>query len=395
MEYNLIFLAIGLLLIGSVFLSRFTSKIGVPTLIVFLFIGIFLDTSNLITSTVHNYEIVQSISIFALIIIMFSGGLDTEIKLIKPVVKPGLSLSTVGVIITAFIIGIFVHLMLGLDLMLSLLLGSIISSTDAAAVFSIFKTQKMKIKNRLDSMLELESGTNDPMAYILVISFIELITVPNMSVSTLVIHFIQSLALGGILGFVLGKFFALILAKINLAVDGLYPVLLLSTAILSFSVSEFVGGNGFLAVYLAALIIGNSNIKNKESQLSFFDGIAWLMQITLFILLGVFTTPTELISTLIPAIFVSILIIFVARPIAVLASLAPFNIDVNSKAFISWAGIKGAVPIVFAFYPLVHQIPGANLMFNIVLVVTCISVLLQGSTLKYMAKHLDLLKDEG
>ena len=393
MEHNLIFLAIGLLLIGSVFLSRFTSKIGIPTLVVFLIIGISLDTSNLISSTVHNYELVQTISIFALIMIMFSGGLDTEVKLMKPIVKPGLSLSTVGVVITAFIIGIVVHLMLGLDLMLSLLLGSIISSTDAAAVFSIFKTQNMKIKNSLDSMLELESGTNDPMAYILVISFIELITVPNLAISTLVIHFIQSLVLGVIFGFVLGKFFAKILAKIHLAVDGLYPVLLLSTAILSFSVSEFVGGNGFLAVYLAALIIGNSNIKNKESQMSFFEGFAWLMQVALFILLGVFTTPSELFSVLIPAVFISILIIFVARPIAVLISLAPFNVDVNSKAFVSWAGIKGAVPIVFAFYPLVYQIPGANLMFNIVLVTTCISVLLQGSTLKFMAKRFNLLDD--
>lgn len=393
MEHNLIFLAIGLLLIGSVFLSRFTSKIGIPTLVVFLIIGISLDTSNLISSTVHNYELVQTISIFALIMIMFSGGLDTEVKLMKPIVKPGLSLSTVGVVITAFIIGIVVHLMLGLDLMLSLLLGSIISSTDAAAVFSIFKTQNMKIKNNLDSMLELESGTNDPMAYILVISFIELITFPNMAVSTLIIHFIQSLVLGVIFGFVLGKFFAKILAKIHLAVDGLYPVLLLSTAILSFSVSEFVGGNGFLAVYLAALIIGNSNIKNKESQMSFFEGFAWLMQVALFILLGVFTTPSELFSVLIPAVFISILIIFVARPIAVLISLAPFNVDVNSKAFVSWAGIKGAVPIVFAFYPLVYQIPGANLMFNIVLVTTCISVLLQGSTLKFMAKRFNLLDD--
>ncbi|MCI7290920.1 MAG: potassium/proton antiporter [Methanobrevibacter woesei] len=393
MEHNLIFLAIGLLLIGSVFLSRFTSKIGIPTLVVFLIIGISLDTSNLISSTVHNYELVQTISIFALIMIMFSGGLDTEVKLMKPIVKPGLSLSTVGVVITAFIIGIVVHLMLGLDLMLSLLLGSIISSTDAAAVFSIFKTQNMKIKNSLDSMLELESGTNDPMAYILVISFIELITVPNLAISTLVIHFIQSLVLGVIFGFVLGKFFAKILAKIHLAVDGLYPVLLLSTAILSFSVSEFVGGNGFLAVYLAALIIGNSNIKNKESQMSFFEGFAWLMQVALFILLGVFTTPSELFSVLIPAVFISILIIFVARPIAVLISLAPFDVDVNSKAFVSWAGIKGAVPIVFAFYPLVYQIPGANLMFNIVLVTTCISVLLQGSTLKFMAKRFNLLDD--
>lgn len=392
-DTNFLLLLIGGLLLVSVFLSKFTSKIGVPALIVFLFIGIFLDASQFLAPTVENYQIVQSISIFALIVIMFSGGLDTDMGHVKPIFKDGIALSTVGVVITAFVIGFLIHYLLGLDLMLSLLLGSVVSSTDAAAVFSIFKTQDLHIKNNLDNVLELESATNDPMAYILVTSFIYLILHPDTSLATIAFDFVRSLALGAILGVVLGKVFAKILSKIKLSIEGLYPVLLLACAILSFAVAEAVHGNGFLAVYIAGLLVGNSKIRYKYTQLSFFEGLAWLMQICMFILLGAFTQPSELITILIPAILISLLLIFVARPLAVLISLAPFKMDMNSKAFLSWAGIKGAVPIVFAFYPLVAGVQGAELIFDMVLVITCISVLLQGSTLKFMAKHFGLVEE--
>lgn len=364
-------------------------------MVIFLFFGIFIDVSKYLPSNINNYVFVQSISIFALIIIMFSGGMDTDFSQIKPVLKPGISLSTFGVIITTAVIGLLVHVFLGLDLMLSLLLGSIVSSTDAAAVFSIFKTQNMHIRHNLDNMLELESGTNDPMAYILVTSFIYLILHPQTGPIYIVFEFVKSLAIGLVLGYILGKGFAKVLARVTLPIEGLYPVLLLSTAILSFAITEFFGGNGFLAVYMAAVFIGNCRIKYKFTQLSFFEGIAWVMQIVMFILLGAFTFPSKLATLLIPSILIAVLLIFVARPLAVLICLAPFDIDLNSKAFISWAGIKGAVPIVFAFYPLVAQIPYAAMLFNIVTVITCISVLLQGSTLKFMAKHLGLLIDYG
>lgn len=212
---------------------------------------------------------IQSISIFALIIIMFSGGLDTELANIKRVTWEGISLSTVGVFITAIVVGILVHLLFGLGWLDSFLIGSIISSTDAAAVFSIFKTQKLHIKDNLDYMLELESATNDPMAYILVTSVIYLIIHPETSMLLLIFNFFKSLALGLIMGAILGKGFSKLLARIKLSVEGLYPVLLLSAAILSFAATEVVGGNGFLSVYIAAVIIGNCKIKYKYTQLSF------------------------------------------------------------------------------------------------------------------------------
>ena len=383
-DVHLVLLFIGFLLLVCVLLSKFTAKIGVPALLIFLIVGLILDTNQVISSSITNYNMIQSISIIALIIIMFSGGLDTELANIKRVTWEGISLSTVGVFITAIVVGILVHLLFGLGWLDSFLIGSIISSTDAAAVFSIFKTQKLHIKDNLDHMLELESATNDPMAYILVTSVIYLIIHPETSMLLLIFNFFKSLALGLIMGAILGKGFSKLLARIKLSV----------AAILSFAATEVVGGNGFLSVYIAAVIIGNCKIKYKYTQLSFFEGIAWIMQIVMFVLLGAFSSIKELIPMLIPAIWIAMILTFVARPIAVLISLAPFDIDRPSKAFVSWAGIKGAVPIVFAFYPLVHGIYNAQMIFDIVMVVTCISVLVQGSTLKFMAGHLKVLKEE-
>ena len=260
-DVHLVLLFIGFLLLVCVLLSKFTAKIGVPALLIFLIVGLILDTNQVISSSITNYNMIQSISIFALIIIMFSGGLDTELANIKRVTWEGISLSTVGVFITAIVVGILVHLLFGLGWLDSFLIGSIISSTDAAAVFSIFKTQKLHIKDNLDHMLELESATNDPMAYILVTSVIYLIIHPETSMLLLIFNFFKSLALGLIMGAILGKGFSKLLARIKLSVEGLYPVLLLSAAILSFAATEVVGGNGFLSVYIAAVIIGNCKIK--------------------------------------------------------------------------------------------------------------------------------------
>ena len=287
-DVHLVLLFIGFLLLVCVLLSKFTAKIGVPALLIFLIVGLILDTNQVISSSITNYNMIQSISIFALIIIMFSGGLDTELANIKRVTWEGISLSTVGVFITAIVVGILVHLLFGLGWLDSFLIGSIISSTDAAAVFSIFKTQKLHIKDNLDHMLELESATNDPMAYILVTSVIYLIIHPETSMLLLIFNFFKSLALGLIMGAILGKGFSKLLARIKLSVEGLYPVLLLSAAILSFAATEVVGGNGFLSVYIAAVIIGNCKIKYKYTQLSFLEGIAWIMKIVMFLLLGAF-----------------------------------------------------------------------------------------------------------
>lgn len=395
LEIHFLLLVVGIVLFASVIFAKFTSKIGVPILIVFLFLGLLLDTRSFVEESVSNYTLVQSISIFALITIMFSGGLGTDFTQIKPVWKEGLSLASVGVIITFLVVGLSVHFIFHMDLMLSLLLGAMVSSTDAAAVFSIFKTQNMNIMNNLDNMLELESGTNDPMAYILVTSTIFLILHPQTPMINIIVDFIISLAVGAFGGYLLGKGFSWILTHVKLPLEGLYPVLLVSAAILSFAITEHFHGNGFLAVYMAGVLIGNSKIKYKYTQLSFFEGFSWVMQIIMFILLGAFTTISELAGFIIPSFVIAAILIFIARPIAVFVSLLPFRIGWRSKAFVSWAGVKGAIPIVFAFYPLVAQIPSAPLLFNIVMVITCTSVLIQGSTLKFVAKHLKLLINYG
>ena len=390
--YDINLLVIGGLLVLSIFLSKLTSKIGVPSLVIFLFIGLLFDASNFISPTLANYQFVQYVSIFSLIIIMFSGGLNTDLDVMRPVAKKGVSLATVGVFVTAISLGLLIHFVFHYDLMMSLLLASIVSSTDAAAVFSIFNSSHIKLKNDLDKILELESATNDPMAYILVSSFIYVILNPAVSSAELAVLFVKSLVFGILVGFILGKVFAEILCRIHLSVEGLYPVLLFAAALLSFAVAEIIGGNGFLAVYIAALVIGDYKIKFKSDQLSFFDGLAWLMQIIMFIMLGVFTTPDELVFVFVPAIFVSLMLIFVARPLAVLVSLAPFRIGARPKAFLAWSGVKGAVPIVFAFYPLVYGIPGATMIFDIVMVITFVSVIFQGSTIKFMAEHMGLIE---
>lgn len=395
LEIHFLLLVAGIVLFASVIFAKLTSKIGVPVLIVFLFLGLLLDTRSFVEESVSNYTLVQSISIFALITIMFSGGLGTEFNQIKPIWKEGISLASVGVIITFLVVGLSVHLIFHMDLMLSLLLGAIVSSTDAAAVFSIFKTQNMNIMNNLDNMLELESGTNDPMAYILVTSTIFLILHPQTSMITIIANFIISLVVGAFGGYLLGKGFSWILTHVKLPLEGLYPVLLVSAAILSFAITEHFHGNGFLAVYMAGVLIGNSKIKYKYTQLSFFEGFSWVMQITMFILLGAFTTISELAGFIMPSFIIAAILIFIARPIAVCISLLPFDVGWRSKAFVSWAGVKGAIPIVFAFYPLVAQIPEASLLFNTVMIITCTSVLIQGSTLKFAAKHLKLLINYG
>lgn len=388
---NIILFGVGFLLLISVLLSKLSAYVGVPTLIVFLLLGLVIDFGKFIQPTVDNYMLVQYVSIFAMIIIMFSGGLDTDFKKMKPIRAQGISLASIGVFITAFVTGGLIHLISGIDLILSLLIGATISSTDAASVFSIFRNNNTKLKNKLDNILELESATNDPTAYILTTSLIFLILHPTTSFLELALIFIQSIVFGAIIGFVFGRVFSKYIKSIKLDVGGLYPVLLFGIAIFTFACSEMVGGNGFLAVFISAVIIGNRSLPYKKSQTNFFDGLAWLMQVIMFIILGLFTLPNELVATAGISFLTAVIIIFVSRPIAVFTTLMPFNLDFKSKVFLSWTGIKGAVPIVFAFYPLVYEIPGAILVFNTVFFVTIISLLLQGSTIYYVADKLNLI----
>ena len=395
-DIQLILLAIGSLLLAGVLLSKLSSYIGVPTLIVFLLLGLFFNGNTLFTSSVDNYTYIQYISIFALIIIMFSGGLDTNTKKMKPIASRGAVLATVGVLITAIATGLLIHYLLGIDIVLSLLMGSIISSTDAAAVFSIFRSGKIKLKKNLAETLELVSGANDPMAYVLTISFLELLTHPTTSIEGIIFLFLKSLILGAVFGVISGKLSVKLFENVNLDVKGLYPVLLVALAVLTFSISEIVGANGFLAVYIAGIMIGNAKMikdakLSNETNTTFFEGLAWLMQVIMFLVLGLFIFPNQLLETAGISIAIAIALMFISRPIAVFTSLIPFKVSLKEKVFLSWTGIKGAVPIVFATYPLVAGIPEAYTIFNVVFFITIISVILQGGTIKFVARKLDLL----
>jgi cell volume regulation protein A len=383
-----------LLLIGSILLlisiiaGKTTSRLGVPTLIFFLIVGILAGSEGIGGIHFDNTSIAQFVGITALNFILFSGGLDTNWQSIKPILWRGVALSTLGVFLTALSVGVFVHYVFGFTIWEGLLLGSIVSATDAAAVFSILRNRGVALKGYLRPVLELESGSNDPMAYFLTITLTGIVATGNASFAELLPAFLKEFILGGAIGFVMGRASVWLINNIKMETDGLYPVLTLGLAMFTYSVTHSIGGNGFLAIYLCAIILGNSNIVHKRSLIKFYDGQAWLMQIILFLTLGLLVFPSRIIPLIGMGLLISAFLIFVARPISVFASLSFFKSNVRSKLFISWVGLRGSVPIVFATYPLIAGIPKAELIFNLVFFISISSVLLQGTTLSYVAKML-------
>jgi cell volume regulation protein A len=330
----------------------------------------------------------------ALNFILFSGGLDTGWQTIKTIVWQGISLSTIGVLLTAFSVGLFVWLITDFTFYEGLLLGSIVSSTDSAAVFSILRSKSLALKGNLRPVLELESGSNDPMAYILTIVFTGLVVNQNTSFIAILPMFVQQLLLGGLLGLAFGKLGSIAINKIKLDYEGLYIVLVIAIMFFSFSATDFVGGNGFLAVYLAALYLGNQDLIHKKKILKSFDSFAWLMQIILFLTLGLLVFPSQIIPVIGIGLIISLFLIIVARPLSVFISLIPFKIQQRSRLFLSWVGLRGAVPIVFATYPLIAGAEKANMIFNIVFFISITSVLIQGTTIPLVAKWLHVILPE-
>jgi cell volume regulation protein A len=383
-----------LLLVGSILLlisiiaGKTTSRLGVPTLIFFLVVGILAGSEGIGGIHFDNTSVAQFIGITALNFILFSGGLDTNWQSIKPILWRGIALSTIGVFITALAVGLFVHYVFGFTIWEGLLLGSIVSATDAAAVFSILRNRGVALKGFLRPILELESGSNDPMAYFLTITLTGIVATGNADIAAFIPDFLKEFILGGAIGFFLGKASVWLINNIKLETEGLYPVLTLGLAMFTYSVTHAIGGNGFLAIYLCAIIIGNSNIVHKRSLIKFYDGQAWLMQIILFLTLGLLVFPSRIVPLIGTGLLISAFLIFVARPIAVFIALYFFKANIRSMLFISWVGLRGSVPIVFATYPLIAGIPKAELIFNLVFFISITSVLLQGTTLSYVAKLL-------
>jgi len=383
-----------LLLLVSIIAGKTSYKFGVPTLLLFLAIGILAGSDGIGGIRFDDPKLAQFIGIVSLNFILFSGGLDTNWTDVKPILREGIVLSTLGVLLTAVSLGTFVWFITDFTIYESLLLGSIVSSTDAAAVFSILRSKSIALKTNLRPTLELESGSNDPMAYVLTIAFLTLVIHQDQSFVSIIPLFLQQMILGGIAGIAFGISSKYIINKIKLDFEGLYPVLVIALMFITFSATNFVGGNGFLAIYICAVYLGNQDLIHKKTILKMFDGLAWLMQIVLFLTLGLLVFPSQIIPYMGIGLLVSVFLIVIARPIGVFISLMFFRMKLKRRIYISWVGLRGAVPIVFATYPLLAGIDKAHMIFNIVFFISVTSVLIQGTTLSIVAKWLGVALPE-
>ena len=405
-----ILLILSVLIFSSILISKAGYRFGLPSLLLFLVAGMLFGVDGL-GLKFDDAKQAQFIGMCALCIILFSGGMETKIKEIRPILAPGLILSTLGVVLTTVFTGLFIYVLsvwdacpISLPLVTCLLLAATMSSTDSASVFNILRNSKMRLKNNLQPMLELESGSNDPMAYILTIILIQLANtlagdasgdlsawmVTKDALKTLVLQF----GVGCVGGAVFGIITVWFLRRVNLNNAPLYAIMLLSVMFFSYTVTTYLSGNGYLAVYIAGIIIGNKQIPYRKDILSFFDGITWLVQIVMFVVLGLLVNPHEMMKTALVALLIGVFMIFIARPLSVFISLAPFRkITTGSKAFISWVGLRGAAPILFATYPVVAGVDGADLIFNIVFFITLLSLVLQGSSITASARMLKLNED--
>ncbi|MED3646617.1 potassium/proton antiporter [Halalkalibacterium halodurans] len=387
-----IILLAGLLFIVGVITAKFSTRLGVPALVLFILVGMLVgsDGLGLIHFDFSQAHFAQLIGIFALVIILFEGGLQTKWKTVQSVAVPSLSLATFGVLITSTLVAVAAKYVLGVSWLEAYLFGAIVGSTDAAAVFAVLKEQN--IKDRLAATLEAESGTNDPMAVFLTLSLIELITIGSMNPLHLFGSFLWQMGAGLILGFGLGKLGSYSINKINLDSSGLYPVFALAFALLTYSVTAMIGASGLLAVYVAALVIGNQDLTYRHSIFRFNEGFAWMMQMLMFIILGLLVFPNQLFeaSIFIKGILLSLILMLVARPVAVFLTTIKMRFDWKEKLFLSWAGLRGAVPIVLATFPMTAGLENSPLFFNVVFFVVLTSALIQGSTIAHFANKLQL-----
>lgn len=383
-----------LLLFVSIIVGKTSFRFGVPVLLLFLTIGMLVGSDGIGNIYFDDPKLAQFIGVVSLNFILFSGGLDTNWSAVKPILKEGIVLSTLGVLITAMTLGGFVYWITDFTIYESMLLGSIVSSTDAAAVFSILRSKSLALKKNLRPTLELESGSNDPMAYVLTIAFLTLVVNQDQSLASIVPLFLQQMILGGVAGFVFGKLSKYIINYIKLDFEGLYPVLVIALMFITFSATDFLGGNGFLAIYICAVYLGNQDLIHKKAIIKFYDGFAWLMQIVLFLTLGLLVFPSQIVPYMGIGLLISLFLIVIARPLSVMISLMFFKMKMRRRIYISWVGLRGAAPIVFATYPLLAGIEKASMIFNIVFFISVTSILIQGTTLTIVAKWLNLALPE-
>ncbi|MDE6344124.1 MAG: potassium/proton antiporter [Muribaculaceae bacterium] len=399
-----------LLLVAAVVLGRSSYRTGLPLLLVFLLVGMAFGTDGL-GIQFSDMHTTQTIGMAALCVILFSGGMGTRVSAIKPVLLPGLMLSTAGVVLTAFITGLFIWWLSGMEwtnihfaFLPSLLLAATMSSTDSASVFGILGSQKVGLRHNLRPMLELESGSNDPMAYMLTILLVEAIMIPgDLSSGMIALQLLMQFGIGGIFGIV-GGFGAIRLMRFYTRLGrnsdkgedpgqttAMLSILLIGAVFFIYSSTVLLDGNGYLAVYLAGITIGNSRVGYLRGITKMMDGLTWLAQIVVFLMLGLLVNPHEMLSVAVVSILIGVFLILIGRPVSVFLSLLPVRkVNFRSKLFVSWVGLRGAVPIIFATYPVVAGVPGSSQIFNIVFFVTLLSLSLQGTTVISVARRLRL-----
>lgn len=379
------------LMLLSVLASKLSTNFGIPSLFIFLGLGMLAGSDGILGIHFDNVELAQNIGTLALIFILFGGGLDTAWKAIKPVLKDGLILATLGVVLTAFFVALCVYYILDFTFLESLLLGAIISSTDAAAVFAILRAKGISLKKKLTPLLELESGSNDPMAIFLTVAILQILLLPeSSSVYEWIFKFFLQFIIGGALGFAFGYLLPQILNRIHLSFYGLYPVFTIGWILLLFAGSSMLGGNGFLAVYVAGIVANTKEFVHKKNLIGFHEGLSWIMQITVFLALGLLVFPSELPDVALSGLIIAFWLMFVARPAGVFLSTMFSSFTIKEKTFISWVGLRGAVPIILATYPYLQGFEKSNLIFNIVFFIVLFSILIQGTTLPLVAKWLNV-----
>lgn len=385
------FLIVAILLLTAVLAGKVSGRFGIPALLLFLAIGMAAGSEGPGGIAFNDAELASSIGSIALAFILFSGGLDTRWEAVRTVLGPGVSLATLGTAITALVAGGAAALIFDVPLALGFLVGAIISSTDAAAVFSVLRFKGIALRGNLRPLLELESASNDPMAVFLTVGFTTLVTTPEASAIALVLLLIQQVVIGTVMGIALAWASVRLINRIRLEYEGLYPVLTIAIVLIVFSLTTALGGSGFLAVYLAGITLARNRIVHKRSLMRFHDGLGWLMQITMFLILGLLVFPSRLIDVVIPGLALTFVLMFVARPIAVWLSLRGRSWTGRDRLLVSWVGLRGAVPIILATFPVAEGVERAGLIFNAVFFVVLLSVALQGTTLPQVARLLGVV----
>ncbi|MDQ6891457.1 MAG: potassium/proton antiporter [Acidobacteriota bacterium] len=376
------------LLLLSVLASKASGRLGVPALLVFIFIGMLAGAEGPGRIAFSNYSVAQNVGVVALAFILFAGGLDTRWSHVRPALGSAISLATLGVLFTAVSVAAFGHFFLGFSPLGGFLLGSIVSSTDAAAVFAVLRGRGVAIPERLRGLLELESGFNDPMAVFLTTGVIALMKEPGASPLRLLPEFLLEMSVGLAAGVGMGRLAVWLANRMRLAYDGLYPVFTIACVAMTYSLAAVLHGSGFLAVYVAGLVMGKLPFVHKRSLTRFHDGVAWLMQIAMFLVLGLLVDPSHLLPVAGTGFLMALALVVLARPLAVFLSLPLAKLPWREKAMTGWVGLRGAVPIVLATFPLLAGIPRAETIFNLVFFVVLTSVLLQGPTIPLVAAWL-------